>query len=549
MLTSAFFRFYLRIILICLCTSHAFCGTSSGLVLWNQLGSTSEVQISSVGLGGTMNAGQFVEGKFGYGVELTVLRDVAGVTFPITAVPTLTGCIEFWMKLVGFPSNIPAGPNPALLTTDPAPFVMELAFAPNDGNANGGLYINNSLGWVGTGAFGSWTYAAALNSPNVAEWHHIALVWKGDGNIPGVPQVGRKIVTYIDGKLNTANGTDNANHNYLHNLTSGRLCLMGRSTTAITGASVVFDNLKIWDYAKTDFSDRFDEDSGVDPVIELHIMSPHGDSEPACGINRFLRGDMVEAYTSPIQTLGPSRLVCTGWLGTGSTPISGTSNRVSFLIETNSSLAWYWSTECLLNVQAGTGGTSTGTGWYTPGALVQITANPADNYRFLRWSDNSSESSRQVVIPLTGATYSAEFQAITTGTAKFRSSSIRVEERTGAVILTIERIGGASGPASVSCEPHSQTAKAGSDFTSAIKIITWADGDASAKQIRIPIIVDRVAEGDETFSVVLTNPVGITIGQPDTAIITILAWPSFMRPSGATSWIGDLKTESTTPVK
>jgi hypothetical protein len=38
-----------------------------------------------------------------------------------------------------------------------------------------------------------------------------------------------------------------------------RLSLLGRTTASIAGASVIFDNLKIWNYAKTDFNDRTEE--------------------------------------------------------------------------------------------------------------------------------------------------------------------------------------------------------------------------------------------------------------------------------------------------
>ncbi len=700
MLTFAASRARLGVAVLSLYAGYAFGGASSGLVLWNQLGSTGEVQVSSVGLGGTISAGRFVAGRFGTGVELAVEQQY-GVTFPIDAVPRTAGCVEFWAKLVGFPTTIPAGPNPTLIKTTPNAF--EVAFAPNDGNANGGIFINSPVGQVGTGPFGSWTYARALGSDSVTEWHHFALVWKGSGTIPGVPDTARKCVIYVDGKLNTTTGkniVNGVNGTNIHSLAStGRLCLMGPTTSSVTGARVIFDNLKIWNYSKTDFSDRFTEGAGGAPctltivgtplaygtpspagygihtnyfgtlvtnsvaalvadgdntrhlstgwtrtgsapasgsangvsfvitndttltwqwrtehrlsvaagtggsvsaggwfaagaetsiaataadgfrflrwndgsteasrqvtvppggitytaefaaALELHVVSPHGQPVPACGVNRFFRGDRVEAQMPPpIQTLGPSRLVCSGWLGTGSTPTSGTGNSVSFLIQTNSSLAWYWATECLLNVQAGTGGTAMGSGWYAPGSLVQITASPDANYRFLRWTDASAEASRWVVVPLSGATYRAEFESVATGSARFRNASIRIDERTGAAFLTVERVGGANGAASVSCEPRAGTAKAGSDFTSAVRTVTWAAGDATAKQVRIPIVVDRVPEGDESFTVVLTNPVGVTIGDPATATVTILAWPSFLRPSGTATWVSDIETGPATPV-
>ena len=52
-----------------------------GLILWNRLGSESEVKNSRVGLGGKLNAGRFVEGRFGQGIELN-MQEPFGVTFP-----------------------------------------------------------------------------------------------------------------------------------------------------------------------------------------------------------------------------------------------------------------------------------------------------------------------------------------------------------------------------------------------------------------------------------------------------------------------------------
>jgi hypothetical protein len=231
-----------------------------GLVLWNRLGSESEVRNSRVGPGGEYKAGRFVEGRFGQGVELNMQQQM-GVSFPAQSAPQVEGCIEFWAKLVNFPAGIPDGPNPALLKMGPGDrmtdWTFELALGPNDGNSNGGIIINSSLGWVGTGPFGGWTYARAMGAENASGWHHYALVWKGDGSIPGVTDTGRKIVVYVDGKLNTATGINNPNVKaFAAPAETDRLSLLGRATTSIPGASVIFDNLKIWNYAKTDFSDR-----------------------------------------------------------------------------------------------------------------------------------------------------------------------------------------------------------------------------------------------------------------------------------------------------
>jgi len=227
-----------------------------GLVLWNRLGSDYEVARSSVGPGGKFNAGRFVEGRFGKGIELN-MQEQFGVTFPAEIVPGPDGCIEFWAKLADFPTNIrqPGGSWPGLIAACSQSGSQDfmLCFCANDGAANGGLCARVAgLGSAGTGQFGYWTYARALNSDEVNGWHHYALVWATAG-IAGVDNGQRKAAVYVDGKLNTGfwgGGTGDK----LAVPTDGRFGLLSHQGTP--SGRVVFDNLKIWNYAKTDFSDR-----------------------------------------------------------------------------------------------------------------------------------------------------------------------------------------------------------------------------------------------------------------------------------------------------
>lgn len=228
-----------------------------GLVLWNRLGSEFEVTQGGVGPGGKLNAGRFVEGRFGNGIELT-MSEPFGVTFPPEIIPGPDGCIEFWAKLVGFQAALPWGDKPALIAacSESGSHDFLLHFNGNDGAANGGLCARVAgLASAGTGQYGNWTYARAMGSDEVAAWHHYALVWATDG-IKGVDNGTRKAAVYVDGKLNTGvwnGGTGNA----LAVPTKGKFGLLAHQ--GMPSCSIVFDNLKIWSYAKTDFSDRTEE--------------------------------------------------------------------------------------------------------------------------------------------------------------------------------------------------------------------------------------------------------------------------------------------------
>lgn len=227
----------------------------NGLLLWNRLGSENEVWNSRVGPGGKLNAGRFVEGRFGKGIELN-MQEQMGVTFPPEIVPAPDGCIEFWAKLIGFPTDIrqPGGAWPQLVGTSALDFCI--TFCSNNGAASGGLVQGvPGLGGSGTGLYGYWTYASALKTNTANDWHHYALVWASAG-IPGVDNGQRKVASFIDGSLNTGHwiGTTGTQFTGLTNVIFGLLAHQG-----VPSGSIAYDNIKIWNYAKTDFSDRNNE--------------------------------------------------------------------------------------------------------------------------------------------------------------------------------------------------------------------------------------------------------------------------------------------------
>jgi len=231
-----------------------------GLVLWNRLDSETEIRNSHVGPGGELNAGRFVPGRFGQGVELN-MQEQFGVTFPLDIVPTSAGCIEFWARLLDLPQDLPWGQKPGLIgmnDKDEGNRGSILHFNGNDGASNGGLCAGLAgIGPAGTAQYGSWTYARALGTDTVGEWHHYALVWTPAG-IPGVADGARGLAVFVDGRLNT--GSWNGAVVPPGPLTlpdGGRLGLLCHQ--GMPSGRVVFDNLKIWNYAKTDFGDRMHE--------------------------------------------------------------------------------------------------------------------------------------------------------------------------------------------------------------------------------------------------------------------------------------------------
>ena len=96
-------------------------------------------------------------------------------------------------------------------------------------------------------------------------------------------------------------------------------------------------------------------------------------------------------------------------------------------------------------------------------------------------------------------------------------------ETGGMVTITVNRINGSTGAASVNytTAPGTATPGVGNDYTTTSGTFNWADGDATSRTFDVPILDDNAAEGDEDFAVSLNTPSGAAIGTPGAATVTI----------------------------
>jgi hypothetical protein len=230
---------------------------ANGLVLWNRLGSNSEVLNSEVGPDLESYAGgdafsvpavpAYVPGVFGnaltigpgsYGifdrVHNVVLTDADQVLNPER------GTVEAWYQQIN----------------DPIPFQRGIyrIFDGGFGLASGiglesrvdGLHFNVAFG----GNFIDVVHnISALNET----WIHVAGMWDRAG-IDGSSDTVR---LYVNGSVVASTAA-----NDWGNTASTRADIAGANDYDIVGQFYV-DNLKVWDYAVTDFSHRFDENWGV----------------------------------------------------------------------------------------------------------------------------------------------------------------------------------------------------------------------------------------------------------------------------------------------
>ena len=171
------------------------------------------------------------------------------------------------------------------------------------------------------------------------------------------------------------------------------------------------------------------------------------------------------------------------------------------------------------SVQAGGGGASTGAG----NKMIEGTAGETaagGPYSVSTFSHDAG------FWPTTLAPVSAMPSPTPTGTPppntiQFSAANYSVLESLTATTITVTRTGDTSAAASVDYLTIDGTATQRADFEYAAGHLTFAAGETS-KNIQLLINTDSYVEGNETFFVSLSNPIGATLGTQNTTTLTIL---------------------------
>jgi hypothetical protein len=108
----------------------------------------------------------------------------------------------------------------------------------------------------------------------------------------------------------------------------------------------------------------------------------------------------------------------------------------------------------------------------------------------------------------------------TPSTVQFGQSFYSIFEDCTAVTLTVARTGDTSSAATVDYSTQPGTASDHSDFDTAIGTLSFAPGE-TAKSFDVLITEDSFVEPTESFTVALSNPVGVTLGSSATATVQI----------------------------
>jgi ribosomal protein L35AE/L33A len=117
------------------------------------------------------------------------------------------------------------------------------------------------------------------------------------------------------------------------------------------------------------------------------------------------------------------------------------------------------------------------------------------------------------------------------GSFQLSKASYSVPQSAGTLVISVGRVGGASGPASVSYQTANGSAVAGTDYTKSAGTLNWNDGDAAAKTFTIAVSNATPFSGNKTLTVALLNPSTLaSVISPGTASVTIVG--SAAAPSG-----------------
>jgi Ca2+-binding RTX toxin-like protein len=261
-------------------------------VLWNRLGSAAQVADSAIGLDADyLGGGSFAAGRFGGAYFAGPDADARLLVPKLGVINPEAGAIEFWGRISGFPEVIDWGARPNFLsdqgTQSRAYWTAGFGFNGNNGLGGGGLAADVSGNGAATGSFADpWTYDGIL-ADDPDGWHHYALVWNAEGIAVGG---GHIVDIYLDGQR-AAHQWDVDQPGALDAVTveDSFLGLLdnwgGQGTAAI-------DNLKIWNFSKTDYADRFVEGLTLvgDSRANRLIGTDSGDDLAGCRGDDTLNG-------------------------------------------------------------------------------------------------------------------------------------------------------------------------------------------------------------------------------------------------------------------
>ncbi len=132
----------------------------------------------------------------------------------------------------------------------------------------------------------------------------------------------------------------------------------------------------------------------------------------------------------------------------------------------------------------------------------------------------SDKTAGPETIPCSGE--GVQKSALASGLIQFAQETLWVEEGKTAIVH-VRRVGGSEGTVSVRYKTVGRSAQPGEDYLHRAGVLTWQDGDALPRKVKVPILADGIAEPSEQFKVRLFDLNGAEFGDPSVATVWIAA--------------------------
>jgi len=132
------------------------------------------------------------------------------------------------------------------------------------------------------------------------------------------------------------------------------------------------------------------------------------------------------------------------------------------------------------------------------------------------------------------------------GELQFSAASYSVDENGGSALITVKRVNGGDCSASIDYATSDGGALAGVNYTATSGTLSWVDGDVSEQSFSVPILEDGQFGGDVTVNLLLSSPVGASLGAPSSSVLTILETDPSGSPELQTTLSCDIGTSEFT---
>ena len=106
------------------------------------------------------------------------------------------------------------------------------------------------------------------------------------------------------------------------------------------------------------------------------------------------------------------------------------------------------------------------------------------------------------------------------GAIRLSGSSVEVSESDSNIMITVQRVNGSEGDASIEYRFTDQSAQQGLDYYAVDGVLTFSDGQ-STQTISVDIVDDNEEEDSESFTLTLLNPTNAIVGTIESSIIYI----------------------------